>query len=167
MRRPGPTKNSLTPSRNSILKPPRLYSILKQIGSAYFTLIKKIFFLILFIAAVAASGFAISYPLWIFATRSQKGYSLTVLLALAAGLAAVIIMRICRTRKISAAGVNSYKKRIARGFLYTGSIIGFIALLYLIVFLFSQGLLLYGVPLLILFLFFLGLFLYDIAKARV
>jgi len=143
-----------------------MISTLKRIGKAYFLLIKNAFFLAVFIAAVTATGFAISYPLWIFATRSQRGYSITSLIVLACGVAGLIFMRIRRAGKSSPTKRLKNKKKIARGFLYTGSILGFIALLYIIVFFFSQGLLFFGIPFLILFLFLLGLFLYDIGKTR-
>jgi hypothetical protein len=148
------------------LKRPTIFATLLQIGLAYIKLIKRIGSLLLFIAAVGVTGFAISYPLWMFASQNQRGYSLTALLILAGGLAGFLILRGRRLRGHSGGSHLSSKKRVARGFMFAGSALALLAAVYFLIFLFSLNMYGLGIPLLILFFFFLGLFIYGISKPK-
>lgn len=145
---------------------PGFLSILLHIGLAYINLVRKIGFLLLFITVVGITGFGISYPLWLFASRNQKGYSITALLILAASVTGVLVMRSRRLPTRSVGRYISSGKRMARGLLRVTSALALLTTVYFLIYLFSQGINALGIPLLILFFFFLGLFIYDVSKPK-
>ena len=59
---------------------------------------RKIVFLLALVAASAALGFVISWPLWLFATSARRAYTVTVLALAGAGIIFVVFRAIRRSR---------------------------------------------------------------------
>ena len=60
---------------------------------------RKIGFLVALVAASAALGFAISWPLWLFATSAREAYTITVLALAGAGLVFLVVRAVLRSRR--------------------------------------------------------------------
>ena len=61
--------------------------------------VRKIGFFILLVAGSAAFGFAIAWPLWLFATSQRQAYTIFAFCLAGGGLAALAIRRFVRLRK--------------------------------------------------------------------
>jgi hypothetical protein len=119
-------------------------------------------FVLSLVGVTALTSFVLVFPLWYFSTRSGRAYSFFVLSTLGAVLLAAILARIWRSRKSS----ESYlKERLTPFLVKTLVVLVGAALLYLVVWLFSQGAYYFAVPALLLFLAFSGLMRYG--KKRV
>jgi hypothetical protein len=60
---------------------------------------RKIGFLVALVAASAALGFVISWPLWLFATSARRAYTITVLALAGAGIIFLVFRAIRRSRR--------------------------------------------------------------------
>ncbi len=67
---------------------------LRGLGSTYLHLLRRLGSVLAVLLLSAAASVIVVYPLWVFATRSRRAYTVTVLSALGVGLVTMIVTRL-------------------------------------------------------------------------
>ena len=67
---------------------------LRSLASAYMGLLRRFGSILAVLLMSAAASLIVVYPLWAFATRSRRAYTMTMLVVLGSGLGVMIVSRV-------------------------------------------------------------------------
>jgi hypothetical protein len=128
-----------------------------SVFKGYAGLFKGLGFLVVLVGASAGLGFIAAWPLWLFATRSRVAYTVFCFIALAGGLAYIIVR----------AALKGRKKGLLLSILAVAAWIALFFLgLYGIIYLVSRGSVLAVVPVAALLVLALGWFAFMASSRR-
>jgi high-affinity Fe2+/Pb2+ permease len=132
--------------------------VLTRILGGYVRILRTAGFAAALLAASAALGFLIAWPLWFFATTHRSAYTIFTLAAAAAGVILLSLRGALRSRAAPRGLASGARRRSPLVSAIFGALwlILFAIGLYLALLLISRGLVLLGVPVLLALLLLLG-----------
>ena len=127
---------------------------LRALASTYVGLLRRLGSILAVLLMSAVASLLVVYPLWFFATRNRRAYTVTILVTLAIGVSVAVVSRVANRMRID----RSYLSRRLLPWIRTaGTLVILLVGIYGAVWLYARGLYGAAVPLTLLLAAAVGL----------